>query len=134
MTPMPDSPAQVLSAQLTVQPGKQAEFRQTLLSLRKEILLQPGCLECTIGLDAEEDSRFLVFMVWKDQAHLEGHLNSEAFRILLGASQVLTLPTTFRFAAADLASGSPGEAEAPQEAPKRKRRVPTPRSDPKEPT
>lgn len=95
----PDSPTQVLSAQLTVQVGKQGEFRQTLLGLRKEILLQPGCLECTIGLDLEADSRFLVFMVWKDQAHLEGHLDSEAFRVLLGASQVLT-HAGFRFIAA----------------------------------
>ncbi|WP_285576971.1 putative quinol monooxygenase [Geothrix limicola] len=97
-----------MSALLTAQPGKQGEFLQTLQSLREEILLQAGCQECTIGQDIGEDSRFLIFMVWKDLAHLEAHMDSEAFRILLGATSVLTSPSGFRFIAADSAATLPG--------------------------
>jgi quinol monooxygenase YgiN len=96
-----------MSALLTAQPGKQGEFLQTLQSLRAEIRLQSGCLEFTIGQDTEEDSRFVIFMVWKDLAHLEAHMDSEAFRILLGATSVLTTPTGFRFIATDMTADPP---------------------------
>ncbi|HJV89473.1 MAG TPA: antibiotic biosynthesis monooxygenase family protein [Holophagaceae bacterium] len=103
--------AKVLSARLTAHPGKEMELRQTLLGLRREILLQSGCQECSIGLDAEDDSRFLIFMVWKGQAHLEAHLDSEAFRVLLGATHVLAYPSGFQYIATDTASCEPDAAE-----------------------
>ncbi len=99
-----------MSALLTAQAGKQGEFCQTLHSLRSEIRLQAGCLECTIGQDTEEDDRFVIFMVWKDLAHLEAHMDSEAFRILLGATSVLTTPTGFRFIATDTTADPPEDS------------------------
>ncbi|HJV22977.1 MAG TPA: antibiotic biosynthesis monooxygenase family protein [Holophagaceae bacterium] len=108
--------AKVLSARLTAHPGKQEELRQTLLGLRREILLQSGCLECTIGLDADDDSRFVIFMVWKGQAHLEAHLDSEAFRVLLGATHVLAYPAGFRYVATDTAFCEPDGVDLSQAA------------------
>jgi quinol monooxygenase YgiN len=111
MKSKPNHRVKVMSALLTAQAGKQGEFLQTIQSLRKEIILQEGCLECAIGRDAEDESRFLIFMVWKDLAHLEAHMDSEAFRILLGATSVLTTPSGFRFIAADSASRLPEDSE-----------------------
>jgi len=107
MRSKPNKRVKVMSALLTTQPGKQGEFLQTLQSLRAEIRQQLGCLECTIGQDTEEDSRFVIFMVWKDLAHLEAHMDSEAFRVLLGATSVLTTPTGFRFIATDMTADPP---------------------------
>jgi quinol monooxygenase YgiN len=103
MRSTPKSHVKVMSALLTARPDKQEEFLQTLLSLKEEIQRQPGCLDCTIGREVAEELRFFIFMVWKDLAHLEAHLDSEAFRILLGATSVLTAPAGFRFIAADSA-------------------------------
>ena len=103
MRPAPRSPEKVMSALLTARPDKQEEFLQTLVGLKGEILLQPGCLECGIGREAAGEGRFFIFMVWKDLAHLEAHLESEVFRVLLGATSVLTTPAGFRFIAADSA-------------------------------
>jgi len=108
MRSSPRSSVKVMSALLTVQPGKQEEFLQTLQSLREEIQRQPGCLECTVGQDLSGESRFLIFVVWKDLAHFEAHLDSEAFRILLGATSVLTSPAGFRFIAANSAFSPQG--------------------------
>jgi hypothetical protein len=47
-------------------------------------------------------------MVWQSLAHLEAHMDSEAFRILLGATSVLTAPAGFRFIAADSAFSPAG--------------------------
>jgi quinol monooxygenase YgiN len=116
MTSTPETEVKVLSAQLVAHPGKQAEFHQTLKGLRQAILLQEGCLECSIGLDGDEGTKFLVFMVWKSQAHLEAHMDSEAFRVLLGAAHVLTYPAGFRF----ITAGTSDPTDAPP--PRRTRR------------
>jgi quinol monooxygenase YgiN len=108
MRSRPTSGVKVMSALLTAQPGKQEEFLQTLQSLQEEIRQQPGCLECTVGQDTTGESQFLIFMVWKELAYLEAHMDSEAFRILLGATSVLSAPASFRFIAADSAFSQPG--------------------------
>jgi len=108
MRSIPKSQVKVMSALLTARPEKQAEFLQTLHTLKGEILLQDGCLECTVGQEASGGPKFFIFMVWKDLAHLEAHLDSEAFRILLGATSVLTAPAGFRFIAADSAFSPQG--------------------------
>jgi len=92
---------QVLSALLTARPGKHGELQQTLRSLRTEIRQQPGCVECSFGQGDGGDSHFLLFMVWKDLPSLKAHMDSEAFRVLLGATSVLCAPATFRFIAAE---------------------------------
>jgi quinol monooxygenase YgiN len=108
MTPSPKSSVKVMSALLTARAGKQEEFLQTLRSLVQEIRQQPGCLECAVGRDVDGDSQFFLFMAWKDLAHLENHMHSEAFRVLLGATSVLTAPSGFRFIAADSAFSPQG--------------------------
>lgn len=104
----PKSSVKVMSALLTARPEKQGEFLQTLQSLKGEIQQQAGCLECTIGQEASGGPEFFIFSVWKDLAHLEAHMDSEAFRILLGATSVLTSPAGFRFIAADSAFSPQG--------------------------
>jgi quinol monooxygenase YgiN len=101
MRSTPKNGVKVISALLTARPDKQEELNQTLVSLKEEIQLQPGCLECSVGKEEAGEPRFIIFMVWKDLAHLEAHMDSEAFRILLGATSVLTTPVGFRFIAAD---------------------------------
>lgn len=108
MKPSPKSSVKVMSALLTARPEKQGEFLQTLQSLKGEIRQQAGCLECTIGQEASGEPEFFIFMVWKDLAHLEAHMDSEAFRVLLGATSVLTSPAGFRFIAADSAFSPQG--------------------------
>jgi len=108
MTSHARSSVKVLSALLTTQPGKEEEFLQTLQGLREAIQQQAGCLSCTIAQDTTGGPQFLIFMVWKDLAHLEAHLDSEAFRILLGATSVLTAPSGFRFIAANSAFSPQG--------------------------
>lgn len=117
------SGVKVMSALLTARPGKQEEFRQTLRSLQEEIRQQPGCLECTVGQDTTGEPQFLIFMVWQELAYLEAHLESEAFRVLLGATSVLSAPASFRFIAADSAFSQPGFL-------RRNRRGPGPRPEP----
>ncbi len=108
MKPTQKSTPKVLSALLTAHSGKQEEFLQTLLSLKGVIQEQPGCLDCSIGKEATGEPRYFIFTVWKDLAHLEEYMGSDSFRVLLGATSVLTTPAGFRFITADSAFSALG--------------------------
>lgn len=97
----PSPGVKVVTALLTPIPEKQEEFLQTLQCLQCEIQKEPGCLECVVGRDVAGGPRFLLFMVWKDLQSLDAHMESENFRILIGATSVLSAPADFRFVSAD---------------------------------
>lgn len=118
----PSGGVKVISALLTPIPEKLEEFLQTLQCLHLEIKKEPGCLDCVVGRDVDGGPRFLLFMVWRDLAALEAHMESENFRILLGATSVLSAPADFRFIAANSSCAlldetpsarSPGRARRP---------------------
>lgn len=108
MRPHPRNTLKVISALLSPLPGKQEEFLQTIRSLQAEILGQSGCLDCTVAQDVSGSPMFVLVSIWEDLAFLEAHLDSEPFRVLLGATSVLTAPAGFRFVAADSAFSTEG--------------------------
>jgi quinol monooxygenase YgiN len=91
----------LMTTLLTPTPEKQQEFLQTLRSLRSEIGHQPGCLACTIFMDEDGGSQLALITSWEDQAALKAHVNSESFRVLVGASQLLGASPEFRFSTSD---------------------------------
>ena len=101
------SGVKVMSALLTPIPGKQDEFLQTLLGLQAEIQQEPGCLEFVVGQSLTGGAQFLLFSVWRDLRSLKAYMATENFRILLGATSVLSAPADFRFIAADSAHVHP---------------------------
>lgn len=115
------SAVKVLTALLTPIPEKQEEFLQTIRSLHLAIQKEPGCLECVFGRDLSGEPRFVLFMVWKDLQALEAHMATENFRILVGATSVLSAPADFRFITADSA-GDASDAAAAASSPRRPRR------------
>jgi quinol monooxygenase YgiN len=91
----------LMTTLLTPAPDKQQEFLQTLRSLRSEIGRQPGCLACTIFMDEDGGSQLALVTSWKDQAALKAHVDSESFRVLVGASQALGASPEFRYSTPD---------------------------------
>jgi quinol monooxygenase YgiN len=95
---------------LSPSPEKQQELLQTLRSLRGEIGRQPGCLACTVYQDDEGMGRFALITAWEDQEALSAHMGSEAFRVLVGASQLLGASPDFRFATSENGFAAVGHA------------------------
>jgi quinol monooxygenase YgiN len=90
----------VMTALLTALPEKQEEFSQVLRGLRTEIFAQAGCLDCVVGQDLDGD-KYVLLSVWRDGKSLDDHLESEQFRILRGAMNILSTPGGFRLVTAD---------------------------------
>ena len=84
-----------MTALLTARPEKQEELSNTLKALTLGIRAQAGCLDSLVGRDLGGDSRFILHSVWESQAALATYLASDAFRVLRGASSILTGPEGF---------------------------------------
>ena len=95
----------VLSAILAARPEKQDELRQTLEALQLQIVQAPGCIECVVGRDVSGDSRFILFMVWRDAQSVDSFLASQDFHILRGAMGVLSATGDLRYVATDTTPG-----------------------------
>ena len=65
------------------------ELLQTLQNLAHEALGEGVCQECRVFEDLNGSGRFLWTQWWRSQRQLEEHLQSVAFRTLLGAIKVL---------------------------------------------
>lgn len=65
------------------------ELLQSLQNLAREALGEGVCQECRVFEDLNGSGRFLWSQWWRSENHLEQHLQSVAFRTLLGAIKVL---------------------------------------------
>jgi quinol monooxygenase YgiN len=75
--------------------------------LRQAIGAAQGCVECLVAQDVSGEPRYVLLSTWSDARSLEAHLQSENFRILRGAADVLGTQTDVRFLASVLEETSP---------------------------
>ena len=82
----------LLRAILIVLPEKQKEVFQTLLSLIEPHGKAKGCLSYEIFNDIEDGNVFNLISVWETRQHLDHHLKSAKFTVLLGIRSLLSEP------------------------------------------
>jgi quinol monooxygenase YgiN len=82
----------VLKTIMNVLPEKQKEVLLTLLSLIDSPEKEQGCLKFGIFGDIEDKNRFRLVSEWKTRQHLDHHLRSDRFSVLLGTKSLLTEP------------------------------------------
>jgi quinol monooxygenase YgiN len=77
---------------ITVLPEKQKEVLQTLLSLLEAPGKEMGCLSYDIFSDIEDSNVFNVISEWESRQHLDNHMRSDRFSVLLGTKSLLCEP------------------------------------------
>jgi len=78
--------------QMKVFPEKRKELFQTLKSLVSSIKKQKGCRRCEFCVSAEDENEFCLFGEWESKEALASHLESNLFKVLLGAMSLLKNP------------------------------------------
>jgi len=82
----------IVNISMHVIPEKQKELVQTLLSVTGSMEKEEGFLSHTL-LRAIEDQNFLNLLVeWQSRKHLDHHLRSKIFGVLLGTKSLLNQP------------------------------------------
>jgi quinol monooxygenase YgiN len=71
---------------------KRIELSQTVASLSGSIRIEKGCRRCDFCRSIEDENRLFLLEEWDTQENLKSHLNSERFRVLRGAMNLLKEP------------------------------------------
>jgi len=78
--------------QMKVLPAKRQELSQTIASLLGTIRTEKGCGSCDFFHSMEDENTFCLFQQWDTQKHLEKHRQSDCFKVLRGAMNLLEEP------------------------------------------
>ena len=73
-------------------PEKQKEVMQTLLSMIEPPANGNGLLSYGIYRDIEDITVFKLISEWRSRRHLNAHLSSDRFGVLLGTKSLLSRP------------------------------------------
>lgn len=82
----------VLVTIMDVLPEKQKEVLQTLLTMTEAPGKEQGCLSYGISCDIVDNNVFNLISAWESRQHLERHMKSERFSVLLGIKSLLCEP------------------------------------------
>jgi quinol monooxygenase YgiN len=82
----------VVRMTMNVLPEKQKELVQTLLSMIEPTGKEAGCLSYAVFCDIEDKNRFILLEEWETRQHLDHHMRSDRFSVLLGTKTLLCEP------------------------------------------
>jgi len=77
---------------MKVLPEKQKEVLQTLLSMIEPPEKEKGCLSYDIFYDIGDKNVFNLISEWETRQHLDHHMRSDRFSVLLGTKSLLCEP------------------------------------------
>lgn len=76
---------------------KRMELSQTIASLTGSIRMEKGCNRSDFCRGMEDENRLLLLEEWDTEENLKSHLESEHFRVLRGAMNLLKEPYEMMF-------------------------------------
>jgi len=82
---------------MKVLPEKRLELSQTIASLTRSIRMEKGCNRCDFCQSIEDENRLFLLEEWDTEENLKSHLESEHFRVLRGAMNLLKEPYKMMF-------------------------------------
>jgi quinol monooxygenase YgiN len=83
----------LLIMQMKISSKKRKELSQTIASLTGSIVkTEKGCRRCDFFYSLEDANTLCLIEEWSSREDLEMHLNSECFRVLRGAMNLLEEP------------------------------------------
>ena len=71
---------------------KRVELCQTIVSLIGSLRTEKGCVRCDFCKSMEDENELCILEEWDTRKNLNSHLNSERFRVLRGAMNLLQEP------------------------------------------
>jgi quinol monooxygenase YgiN len=82
----------LIITQMKVLSAKRLELSQTIALLSGSIRMEKGCRRCDFSQSVEDENRLFLLEEWDTKKNLMTHLESDHFRILLGAMNLLKEP------------------------------------------
>ena len=87
----------LLIIRMNVTPEKRIELSQTISSLSSSTRMQKGCRQCNFWQSVEDENRLFLLEEWDTRENLKNHLQSEHFKVIRGAMNLLQEPCETMF-------------------------------------
>jgi quinol monooxygenase YgiN len=87
----------VFSLSVVVPRSRRNDVVHTVGALLGPTRATPGCIECRLYADYENQNAFTLVEEWTTQAALDRHLASDAYKTLVSAIELSTKPPRIRF-------------------------------------
>jgi quinol monooxygenase YgiN len=96
----------VTTIRMHTTPENRKELMQTFRSLSNPIKSEHGCKSCRIYREVGNEEAVIVIQEWDSRNHLDKHLRSDEFAVMVGAMSLLEQPDTVEFQVLDQVEGS----------------------------
>lgn len=96
----------VTTIRMQTTPGNRRELMQTFRSLSDPIQCGQGCKSCRVYREVGNDEAVILIQEWDSRDHLDKHLGSNEFAVMVGAMSLLEQPETVEFHVLDQLEGS----------------------------
>lgn len=87
----------VTTIRMQTTPQNRKELMQTFRSLSNPIQSEDGCKSCRIYREVGNEEAVIVIQEWDSRNHLDKHLHSDEFAVMVGAMSLLEQPETVEF-------------------------------------
>lgn len=85
------------AVKMVLDPGKQKEALNILISVAQRTRAETGCLRCSVFRDAEDDRAIVLEEIWRGEDELKNHLIRDEYRKVLLVMEMASLPPEIRF-------------------------------------
>lgn len=82
---------------IRLDPGQRVKVRGSLARILGPTRALPGCINCLLGEDIEDENQLIFVEEWSDQAHLNARLRADTLRVILAAMDCAVDPPDIRF-------------------------------------
>ena len=96
----------VTTIRMQTTPQNRKELMQTFRSLSQPIRTERGCKSCRVYREVGNEETVIVIQEWDSRNHLDNHLRSDEFAVMIGAMSLLERPETVEFQVLDQLEGS----------------------------
>jgi quinol monooxygenase YgiN len=78
-------------------PSRRRDVLELLRSVQGPVAAEPGCVAIRIYEEEGEEPAIVLVEQWESRTALESHLGSDAYRLILGAIDLSSVPPEIRF-------------------------------------
>ena len=96
----------VTTIRMHTTPENRKELMQTFRSLTDPGKCGNGCKSCRIYREVGNEEAVILIQEWDSRNHLDKHLRSDEFAVMVGAMSLLEQPDTVEFQVLDQLEGS----------------------------
>ena len=85
-----------MSLKIQILPENYAAVLKNINAIIEPTRVQPGCLDCCVSQDIDDESSLLLIEEWAEEEQLQRHIRSEDFKVILAMMELSQTEPEFK--------------------------------------